>query len=180
MKIPRVGMRNIKTTIAVFLCLLVFELINRENPLLACVAAVICMKPDVDNSLKAGISRIIGTTIGGLISVIFLLIIEANIIEKLYIFLIPIGIILLIEICVAIDRKDSVQICCIVYLSIMITKRSGGDFVLYPINRIIDTSIGILIALALNRFLIFPTWLKKFKVVENLQQKFNIKRNEDF
>jgi uncharacterized membrane protein YgaE (UPF0421/DUF939 family) len=161
MKIPKIGMRNIKTAASVFLCLVIYELINREDPLLACAASIICTKPDVDNSLKAGMSRLIGTTIGGVVSVIVLLMIEASIVDQMYLIMIPLGIVVLIEICVILDKKDSVTICCIVYLSIMLTKRFESVFVVYAFNRIIDTAIGILIALFVNRYLMIPKKVKE-------------------
>jgi hypothetical protein len=49
---PRIGMRNIKTSTAVFLCLLIFQLINRENSIQACIAAVICMQNTVVGAFK--------------------------------------------------------------------------------------------------------------------------------
>jgi uncharacterized membrane protein YgaE (UPF0421/DUF939 family) len=75
--------------------------------------------------------------------------------------MIPLGIVVLIEICVILDKKDSVTICCIVYLSIMLTKRFESVFVVYAFNRIIDTAIGILIALFVNRYLMIPEKVKE-------------------
>lgn len=157
----RIGMRNIKTALSVFLCLLIFEAIHRENSFYACIAAVICMQPTLDNTFKKGFSRIIGTAIGGIIGIILLVISEIYIKEGAFIFLIPIGIIILIKICVAIGQKDSVSICCVVYLGIMITHRYEGDYFWYTLNRVIDTSIGIIIAVIVNRYLKVPERFKK-------------------
>lgn len=161
MNVPKIGMRNIKTAISVFLCLLFFEVINRKDPVFACVAAIICMQPTVDNSWDKGMQRIIGTIIGGLLSILFI-IIDNNLIDAAYIFLIPFGIILLIEICVVINKKDAVIISCVVYLSIMLTQRYEGDYLVYTYNRVIDTSIGILIALLVNRYFTVPKFINQF------------------
>ncbi|WP_326909329.1 FUSC family protein [Sedimentibacter sp. MB31-C6] len=161
MNIPKIGMRNIKTTIAVFFCLLLFEIINRENSFYACIAAVICMQNTVDNSMQKSISRIIGTAIGGFVAIIVLIFLETYIIEDAYFLFIPIGIIVLIEICVAINKKDAVSICCVVYLSILITKRQEGGYLIYTIDRIIDTSIGIFIALIVNKYIKKPKRFQK-------------------
>lgn len=162
MNIPKIGMRNIKTSVSVFLCLLFFEIVNRDNSFYACIAAVICMQPTLENTYSKGLSRIIGTIIGGLLGAAFLIISEFYFFEKALIILIPIGISILIEICVYFKQKEAVSISCIVFLGIMILHRVSGDYFWYTINRIIDTSIGIIIALAVNKFLKIPDSLIKY------------------
>ncbi len=178
---PKIGMRNVKTAISVFICLLFFESVNRENPIFACVAAIICMQPTIDNSWDKGLSRIIGTIIGGLLSV-FLIVIDAKLTEQFYIFLISLGIIILIEICVFIEKKDSVVIGCVVYLSIMLTQRYEGNYILYTYDRVVDTSFGIIVALLVNRYLIIPKiisdFINKKKENSNYRNDFNDNNSE--
>ena len=50
--LPKIGARNLKTALAVTLCIGFFELIHRQYPFYACIAAVICMKDTVENSYK--------------------------------------------------------------------------------------------------------------------------------
>ena len=183
MSIPKIGMRNIKTSFSVFLCLLIFEIINRDNSIYACVAAVICMQPTLENTYSRGLARLIGTGIGGLIGAVLLVLGEAYISEKAYIFLIPIGIIVLIELCVLLKQKEAVSISCIVFLSIMISQRERGDYYWHVINRMIDTSIGIILAIAVNKYLKVPRFLEKYikqkkdnEVIENTD---NVDSNEE-
>ena len=68
--IPKIGMRNIKTAISVFLCITLFNLFKRDNAFYACIAAVICMKDTYENSLSIGINRLLGTFLGGLFGII--------------------------------------------------------------------------------------------------------------
>ena len=159
---PKVGMRNIKTSTAVFLCLLIFQLINRENSIQACIAAVICMQNTVVDSYKKGFQRVIGTIIGGIAGGFVLFIVTSFGNEDLLIFIIPLGITILIHICVNIDMKQSVVICCVVYLSILITRNHEGGYILYTLNRVIDTIAGIMIALSVNKYMNMPDRLKKF------------------
>lgn len=162
MNIPKIGMRNIKTSLSVFLCLLLFYFIDRENSIFACVAAVICMQNTVVDSLEKGISRILGTIVGGLVGM-FVLFISSQVFafnEELMIFIIPLGIIMLIEICVMIDKKQAVVISCVVYLSILISKNRDGGYVLYTLNRVLDTSVGIIIALLVNKYVVMPERLR--------------------
>ena len=147
----KIGMRNIKTTLSVFLCLLIFEIINRENSIFACIAAVICLQNTIDDSMKTGRARLIGTLIGGFVGALVLFIVNMFFNNNILIFIIPIGIMILIQICVSINMKQSVVICCVVYLSVMITKNHDNGYLIYTINRVLDTSVGILIALLVNK-----------------------------
>lgn len=164
MNFPKIGMRNIKTSLSVFICLLLFESINRENSIYACVAAVICMQNTIVDSLEKGVSRIMGTIVGGIVGAVVLFFAKEllNISDDFMIYIIPFGIILLIEICVAIDMKQSVVICCVVYLSILISKSRDGGYILYTVNRVIDTSVGIIIALFVNKYIKMPDKIKRF------------------
>lgn len=163
---PKIGMRTIKTAVSVFLCLLLVQIVDRENAFYSCVAAVICMQPTIENSFTKGATRIIGTIIGGLLGALFLIIGKTYLINTAFMFLIPLGIIIIIEACVYLKQREAVSISCVVYLSIMILHRVSGDYFWYTINRIIDTSIGIIIALAVNRFLKLPEFLKKYIKIE--------------
>jgi len=162
MEIPRIGMRNIKTSLSVFACLFLFQIINRENSIYACVAAVICMQNTIVDSLEKGISRIIGTIVGGITGALILFVGTDlfSVREDMMMFIIPLGIVILIKICVAIGMKQAVVISCVVYLSILISKNRDGGYILYTVNRVIDTSVGIIIALLINKYVMMPAKLK--------------------
>ncbi|MDT2191533.1 FUSC family protein [Paenibacillus larvae] len=72
-KLPRIGMRNVKTAIAVLLCILILRLFQIESPFYACIAAVITMQNTVEDSYETGINRIIGTLIGAAIGLVFVI-----------------------------------------------------------------------------------------------------------
>lgn len=161
MSFPRIGMRNIKTSTSVFLCLLIFELIGRENAIHACIAAVICMQNTIDDSFKKGIERVIGTIIGGIAGGILLFLITTFGHEDILIFIIPLGVVILIELCVALNLKQSIIICCVVYLGILISNGHEEGYMLYTFNRVVDTTLGILITLIVNQYMNIPDKLKK-------------------
>jgi len=59
-------MRNIKTALAVFICVAVFAMMGPNfNPLFAAVAAVITMESNIEETVESGWNRILGTIIGG-------------------------------------------------------------------------------------------------------------------
>lgn len=173
MNFPRIGMRNIKTSTSVFLCLLFFEFLNRDNAVQACIAAIICMQNTIDDSFKKGLDRVIGTIIGGIVGAMVLFFIETYGHEQLLLFIIPLGIMILIEICVYLKLKQSIIICCVVYLSILITKQHEGGYIFYTFNRVVDTTLGIVITIFVNKYMNIPEELRKVLVRKKLINEKN-------
>ena len=78
-RVPRIGMRVIKTAVAVVLSYLVFVpfgLLYREElggvlgqlgPLYACIACIICTQSTLGQTFQQGISRLIGVVVGGIL-----------------------------------------------------------------------------------------------------------------
>ncbi len=159
-KMKRIGMRNFKTALSVFLCLLFYEFINRDNAVLACIAAVICVQNTFEDSMQTGRARVIGTIIGGFTGALVLYIVNTYFNDNILVFVIPLGIILLIQICVTINMKKAVVICCVVYLIVVISKNHEDGYVLYTVHRVLDTSIGIVIALLVNKYVKVPEKIK--------------------
>lgn len=141
----KIGSRNIKTAISVFICISIFQLLNRPYPFYACIAAVICMKNNFQNSFVIGKNRMIGTTIGGLIGLVLSLIVGNPSI------VVGLGIVLVIYSCNLCKQSDSIVIACIVFIAIM-TNLKGTPSYIYAINRIIDTFIGIIVSILVNVF----------------------------
>lgn len=149
------GLRAVKTTIVVFLCLLIAFLFKRENAFYATIAAVVCLQPTYDETFRLGLNRVIGTVIGGAFGYLVLELCTKipYYHEYWYMLIVPVGIVLLIYLCNVVNRKAAVAICCIVFLSI--TANSSRDIthaLSYVLNRVLDTSIGIIIAMLVNRF----------------------------
>lgn len=71
---PKIGMRIVKTALAVFLCFLIDLLRNHQGaPFYSAIAAILCMQPFVSNSVKVAFNRSVGTFIGGLFGMLVLL-----------------------------------------------------------------------------------------------------------
>jgi uncharacterized membrane protein YgaE (UPF0421/DUF939 family) len=120
---------------------------------------------------------VIGTIIGGITGGLVLFIVTNLGSEDLLIFIIPLGITLLIYICVNIDMKQSVVICCVVYLSILITKSHEGGYLLYTLNRVIDTIAGIMVALLVNKYMHIPD---KFRKLSNNKKEYQDNESPEF
>ena len=79
MKFKKPGLRIVKTFIAVSLAMLISSFRPGEGlPFYSAIAAIICLKSDVEGSREIGINRVIGTMLGGLCGLIYLLIVPAN------------------------------------------------------------------------------------------------------
>ncbi|WP_129596816.1 FUSC family protein [Anaerophilus nitritogenes] len=139
----KIGLRNIKTAISVYVCISIFQILGRPYPFYACIAAVICTKSSIHNSFIIGENRMIGTILGGGIGLCFSMITDSTPL------ICGLGIVLVIYLCNICKQNDSVGIACIVFLAIM-TNLKGVPSQVYAINRIIDTLIGIIVAIAIN------------------------------
>ena len=70
----RLGMRTIKSALAVFLCILFFHVTDRGLPMIAALSAVFSLRQDLTTTVSFGRSRIIGNSIGGFLGIIYFLV----------------------------------------------------------------------------------------------------------
>lgn len=156
---PKIGLRTIKTALAVFLCLLFFP----SEPFFACLTAVFCVQDTVSNSINMAINRGLGTILGATIGLLFLIVcrfftynIDIYIIRKLLVYItIALGVIVVIYICNLIKKTGAINISCIAFLAVT-TVHAFGHPIYYAINRTIETLFGIFIALLVNKFIAPP------------------------
>lgn len=142
----RIGMRNIKTALSVGICIILLRILRVDSPFYACIAAVITMQTTVENSFQTGKNRLIGTTIGAIIGIIFSYIAPHSAI------LTVIGVSLIIYITNILHENKSANIACVVFLAIMINLKTISPLQ-YGINRFIETAIGIIVAVIVNRYI---------------------------
>lgn len=168
--IKKVGMRNIKTAIAVTLCIIFFGIFN-QDAFFAGIAAVVCIQSTIQNSFKAGLMRFSGTVIGGIIGFITmeLLIFSPEFLDVIWIFS---SIIITIYLCVLLKKNEACQIACIVLLSLILNHSDSNKALFYAIERVIDTSIGIGIAVLVNKFVdieLLKSLYKKISLTKNIK-----------
>ncbi|ANS74194.1 hypothetical protein AWM70_06030 [Paenibacillus yonginensis] len=155
-----IGLRNIKTGIAICICLLIAVIFKLNSPFYAAIATIISMENTITNSFAAGRHRTMGTLVGALIGACFAFVDPGNVL------LCAIGVVIVIYVCNLLHWNKSVSIGCIVFLAVMLNLGSNGaNPWAYGLHRIIDTLIGISVAVAVN-YLIFPPRLE-----ERLEQK---------
>ncbi|MDO9492439.1 aromatic acid exporter family protein [Acetobacterium sp.] len=170
--LPSIGMRNIKTMLAVFICVVVFAIMGPGfNPLVAAIAAVITMGPSIENSIETGWNRILGTAFGGAAGMLGIF--AANLIpyEFAYVFIIPLGIMGLIYLCNNINKSGAIVITCVVFLILMTTYPRDAGIYMLAILRLLETSFGIIVAFLINRFIKVPECDEKSADAESETKK---------
>jgi uncharacterized membrane protein YgaE (UPF0421/DUF939 family) len=163
LRIPKLGMRTIKTGIAVFFCMLLGKFVA-ENLFFSAVACIISVQDTVKGSLKSGFNRVAGTILGGIIGFLFALIKPGDP------FLCSIGIIITIYICNLL-KANTIVVGCVTFLAIHLGVGTS-DPVYYSIHRVLDTSVGVVFGVVVNYVLARPNYfdntLDKFKMIENM------------
>lgn len=150
---PKIGMRMIKSSLAVLLCFVIYFIRGEGMPFYSAIAAILCMQPYVSNSLKAAETRTVGTIVGGLFGMVVLVLsrkwIPANW-DMLYYFIISLCIIPLIYLTVIFKKTQASYITCVVFLSVTVTHVVDVNPYTFALNRILDTLIGIVVSLGVN------------------------------
>ena len=160
--LPRIGMRVIKTAVAVmvsYALFLPFGLTYREElggvlgqmgPLYACIACIICTQSTLGQTFRQGISRLIGVIVGGALGTATLLLGPA--LEHFWLKTIILGVVCVagVWLCLLIKRPTACGMACILPCVILITGVTGVTRYYYAAARMIETIVGLLVALAVN------------------------------
>ncbi len=155
MKIPGIGMRIIKSAIAVSLCMIIDLLRGEEGMVFySQLAALWCIQMYRNNTFSNAILRTIGTVVGAIYGLIYILIyprasilLPGNWMEIICIF---IGIVLVIYTTVLIQKKGAAYFSCVVFLSIVVNHIGDANPYNFVLNRFLDTMIGIVIGVLVN------------------------------
>ncbi|MFS1663573.1 FUSC family protein [Streptococcus sp. zg-JUN1979] len=144
------GMRTLKTGLAVFIVLLVFHFFDWEGLQIGALTAVFSLREDFDKSIHFGLSRIVGNSIGGLLSLIFFLL-KLTFHEAFWVtlFVVPLLTMLCIMINVAIDNKAGI-IGAVSALLIITLSIPTGNTIIYVFTRIFETFCGVFVATLVN------------------------------
>lgn len=152
---PKIGARMVKTSVAVFLCFVLYRIRNAGIPFYSAIAAVLCTQPEMNESLSKGKSRIIGTCIGGFAGMGMLFLFQpvlGRMDDMVRYGMISLMLIPLIQMTVWIKQPDSSYLSCVVFLCVTISHAGDADPFFFAINRMVDTLIGIFIAIGVNAF----------------------------
>jgi uncharacterized membrane protein YgaE (UPF0421/DUF939 family) len=164
-----VGMRIIKTVISIYLSIIISLAINGQ-PTSAAIAAFICTRSSNKDSVDTGRIRVIGTLIGALFSLVFIIVIKYFNIELFtqgyYISLLLIPV---IKVTIWLKMPGATVSACIVVLITLLSYVKDGDPHVRIIYRFVDTMVGVIIAIIVNKVLSFD----KVEKEEDAKEKPN-------
>lgn len=146
----RLGMRTFKTGLSVFLVILLFKLLGWQGMQIAALTAVFSLREDFDKSLSFGFSRVLGNTIGGLLALVFYLL-DAYFEGAFWVTLVfvPILTMLTIMFNVACNNKNGI-IGGVASMLIITLSIPSHDTIFYVITRVLETFVGVFIAIIVN------------------------------
>lgn len=158
--VPRIGQRIIKTSIAVFICLVINHFRGYEASTMsmeAAFTAIICMQRNVKGTSHNAISRFAGTLIGAAWSMIFLFPLVRIYPYCHVIFcyaLIALGVLLSIYTAVFFHLSETAALAAIVFLCITPSFMDLENPLLQSLSRLEDIVIGTIVAILVNGFFI--------------------------
>lgn len=155
---PHLGKRIIKSAIAVVLCF-VISFIRGDSGIVfySQLAAIWCIQAYTVDTWKSALQRMLGTVIGALYGLIFLLgkgefAMSGIMGECIDAVLISVMIVVVLYTTVVIHKKKASYFSCVVFLSIVVNHLNDSNPYLFVWNRFWDTTIGIIVGIFVNGF----------------------------
>ena len=166
MKLPHIGLRNLKTALSASLCALIYYFLDR-NPAFACIGAIFGMGANLEHSKLHGGNRLFGTIIGGFLGMalyrFYLIFYPTGENRLLLVPLLFVGVVILILLA---------QICWVgavqpggVVLWLLLFSIGPDNYISYSLNRMLDTGVGVIMSLLINtlfpreRLVVWINWI---------------------
>ena len=149
------GGRIVKTALAVLICLVLAYIIGYDYPIYAVIASVLMMKESSDETKRAGLNRMKGTILGGLVSYITLILFGDSLDTIWGPFIMSFSVVIVLSVTKWMHQDSYVGSMSSVVLLITLmghASTSRGAFV-YVVIRTVETLVGILIAFFVNEYI---------------------------
>lgn len=159
---PAIGMRIIKSAIAVWICFLFYTLFRHNGIMFYSQLSVLwCIQSQRRDSVSKAVQRTVGTLIGAFYGLIVLILdikvlshidISKGINEIIYGTVVSVFVIAILYTAVVLKKTDAAYFSCVVFLSIVIVHIADANPFIFTMNRFVDTMIGIAIGMLVNNF----------------------------
>lgn len=162
------GLRIVKTGIAVTVCVAVSYALKLNQPFFAVVATVMSMGRSIDISFRSGKNKVVGVVIGIAVGYGFASISPANA------GLCGVGIIATLYICQLLHLKGAATLSCFLFASMMFLHSFGTHMVTwrFAAASAVDSFVGIAIALVVNLVVMPPNYAEEIKSArDELQER---------
>jgi uncharacterized membrane protein YgaE (UPF0421/DUF939 family) len=153
----KIGMRTIKTGLAVSLGMYIADLLGLYSPLFVGLGAISTMQSSVSESFQSGKNRMLATITGALVALIM------NYIFPFNYFIMGIGIIILIHILNLLNWKKAISLAAMVFIAVYMNRDT--EIINYAINRVLDTSVGIIVGVLVNYLISAPHSENQFDLI---------------
>ena len=156
--LPHLGMRAVKSAVAVVLCLVIYALRGFQGiPFYSALAALQCMQPYHASTKKMAIQRVTGTLIGSVYGLCLLLLQIRQSDHRpgpylLYCVAVSLGVVVALYTAVALHKKNAAYFSGLVFLSITVVHIGDQNPYLFVLNRLLDTLLGVAVGMAVNEF----------------------------
>lgn len=156
----KIGARTFKTSLAVFLSLIIpIALGFEEGASLAGISVVASMQPSVKKSFQTMGERLIANSIGGFVAVLMASAFGTSII------VISFATAILIAILHQMKLNNVIGLSTMTLIIIMLS--TNGDILSNAVIRVLATFIGVLMAFLINRFILPPNYEEKLFQLTN-------------
>ena len=160
LRLPHPGMRMIKTTIAVFICLVIYSLRGYEMesgmPAEAAVTAIVCMQPFVQDTKGYALNRLSASLIGSICALLMLLFLMDFPVHSENQFVlyavIAFGVLASIYTAVLFRNPDAAGLAAIIYISIIVGYPNIDRPLYNALIRMLDIHVGLVVAVIVNLF----------------------------
>lgn len=154
-RFPVPGQRILRSVAAVALCFVIFYIRNKQGiPFYSALAVLQCIQPYQDSTARVARNRVTGTLIGAFWGLVVILLrtwihglSEENFGGYLLATLFT-GVV--IYSAVVLNCRNTAYFSCVVFLSITVMHMTDDSPILFVLNRVLDTLIGVGVALAVN------------------------------
>lgn len=159
LKKHRMGLRIIKTGIAVTVCVAISYALKLNQPFFAVVATVMSMGKSIDISFRSGKNKVVGAIVGVAVGYGFASISPANA------GLCGVGIIVTLYVCQLLRLKGAATLSCFLFASMMFLHSFGTSMVTwrFAAASVVDSIVGIAIALVVNLLVMPPNYAEEIK-----------------
>ncbi len=151
-----IGMRTVKTSLAVTISLYLSMFLNLNTPIFTAIAAITTMKASISESFADVRKRIFTAVFGVVLGYIFSIIPIEDIYSPL---LAGLGIIIIIYLLQIFNMKSMISLSCIVFIA-SYTATTGT--LTYGINRVLGTFLGIGVSVVVNFMISTPNIFESF------------------
>ncbi len=153
----RIGMRIIKTVVAVFLCGLL-GFLREQSAFHSMIAAIVCLQTSTGKTIESSLNRVLATVAGGAAGIIVVYALNLlNLLQMELVCYAVYALMLIPLICftLAIKRPNISAFTCVVFLCITVAPGASSAPARNALERLIETLIGIALACAVD--LILPS-----------------------